>query len=78
MINASNSLRRALIGHGWGIKSLTGYPVIVVIVEIAEITEQAAVPLLEEKEVNKDIELTACIMKGRNNEMLDLIAKYFL
>ena len=78
MINASNSLRRALIGHGWGIKSLTGYPVIVIIVEIVEITEQATVPLLEEKEVNEDIELTACIMKGRNNEMLDLIAKYFL
>ena len=78
MISASNSLRRALIGHGWGIKSLTGYPVIVIIVEIVEITEQATVPLLEEKEVNEDIELTACIMKGRNNEMLDLIAKYFL
>ena len=78
MINASNSLRWALIGHGWGIKSLTGYPVIVIIVEIVEITVQATVPLLEEKEVNEDIELTACIMKGRNNEMLDLIAKYFL
>ena len=78
MINASNSLRRALIGHGWGIKSLTGYPVIVIIVEVVEIIEQATVPLLEEREVNKDIELIACIMEGRNNEMIDLIAKYFL
>ena len=78
MINASNSLRRALIGHGWGIKSLTGYPVIVMIVDVVEIIEQATVPLPEEREVNKDIELMACIMDGRNNEMIDLIAKYFL
>ena len=78
MINAFSSLRRALIGHGWGIKSRTGYPVIVIIVEIEEITEQATCPLLEEREVNKDIELIACIMEGRNNEMIDLIAKYFL
>ena len=78
MTNASNSLRRALIGHGWGIKSLTGYPVIVIIVAVMEIIEQATVPLLEEREVNKDIESIACIMEGRNNEMIDLIAKYFL
>ena len=78
MISASNSLRRALIGHGWGIKSLTGYPVIVIIVDVIEIIEQATVPLLEEREVNKDIELKACIMEGRNNEMIDLIVKYFL
>lgn len=78
MTNAFNSLRRALIGHGWGMKSRTGYPVIVIIVEIEEIAEQAALPLLDEKEVNKDIELIACIMEGRNNEMIDLIAKYFL
>ena len=78
MINASNSLRRALIGHGWGIKSLTGYPVIVIIVDVIEIIKQATVPLPEEREVNKDIELIACIMEGRNNEMIDLIAKYFL
>jgi len=78
VINAANSLRRALIGHGWGIKLLTGYPVIVIIVEAVEITAQATVPLLEEKEVNKDIELIACIMDGRNNEMINLIAKYFL
>ena len=78
MISASNSLRRALIGHGWGIKSLTGYPVIVIIVDVIEIIEQATVPLLEEREVNKDIELKTCIMEGRNNEMIDLIAKYFL
>jgi len=40
--------------------------------------EQAIVPLLKEKEVNEDIELIACIIDGRNNEMIDLIAKYFL
>ena len=40
--------------------------------------EQAIVPLLEEKAVNEDIELIACIIDGRNNEMIDLIAKYFL
>jgi hypothetical protein len=48
------------------------------IVDVVEIIEQAAVPLPEEREVNKDIELMACIMDGRNNEMIDLIAKYFL
>jgi hypothetical protein len=78
VINASNSLRRALIGHGWGIRALTGYPVIVIIVDVVEIMVQATVPLLEEREDNKDIELIACIMEGRNNEMIDLIAKYFL
>jgi hypothetical protein len=71
-------LRRALIGHGWGIKSRTGYPVIIVIVAVAEILEQAMVPFPKEREVNEDIELTACIIDGRNNEMIDLIAKYFL
>jgi hypothetical protein len=40
--------------------------------------EQAIVPLLREKEANEDIELIACIIDGRNNEMIDLIAKYFL
>jgi len=73
----ANSLRWALIGHGWGIKSRTGYPVIIVIVAVELIMEQAIVPLLK-KEVNEDIELTACIIDGRNNEMIDLIAKYFL
>ena len=72
------SLRWTLIGHSWGIKSRTGYPVIVIIVDVEEIIVQATVPLPEEREVNKDIELIACIMEGRNNEMIDLIAKYFL
>ena len=40
--------------------------------------EQAISPLLKEREVNEDIELTARIIDGRNNEMIDLIAKYFL
>jgi hypothetical protein len=78
VINTPNSLRRALIGHSWGIKALTGYPVMVIIVDVAEIIVQATFPLLEERKVNKDIELIACIMEGRNNEMIDLIAKYFL
>jgi hypothetical protein len=61
-----------------GYKSRTGYPVIIVIVAVEVIIEQAIVPLLKEKEVNEDIELLACIIDGRNNEMIDLIAKYFL
>jgi len=78
LINAANSLRWALIGHGWGIKARTGYPVIIVIVAVEVIMEQAISPLLKEREVNEDIELTARIIDGRNNEMIDLIAKYFL
>jgi hypothetical protein len=50
----------------------------VIIVDVIEIIKQATVPLPEEREANKDIELIACIMEGRNNEMIDLIAKYFL
>ena len=78
MIDAANSLSRALIGHGWGIKSRTGYPVIMVIVAVAAIFEQAPNPLVRERDVNEDIEFAACIIDGRNNEMIDLIAKYFL
>lgn len=78
MINAANSLRCALIGHSWGIKSRTGYPVIMVIVAVEGIIEQAITLLPEEREVNVDIDLIACIIDGRNNEMIDLIAKYFL
>jgi hypothetical protein len=48
------------------------------IVDVIVIIAQATVPLPEEREVNWDIELIACIMDGRNNEMIDLIAKYFL
>jgi hypothetical protein len=39
---------------------------------------QAISPLLNERGVNEDIETMACIMNGRNNEMINLIAKYFL
>jgi hypothetical protein len=77
LINAANSWRCALIGHSWGIKSRTGYPVII-IVAVEEIMEQAITLFPEEREVNEDIDLIACIIDGRNNEMIDLIAKYFL
>jgi len=39
---------------------------------------QAIMLFPEEREVNEDIDLIACIIDGRNNEMIDLIAKYFL
>lgn len=39
VIDAFNSWRWALIGHGWGIQSFTGHPVIIVI--IADVKAQA-------------------------------------
>jgi hypothetical protein len=59
MINVSNSLRWALIGHSWGIELCTGYPVIIV-VEIAEITEEA-ITSCAERDNERDIRSVACI-----------------
>jgi hypothetical protein len=49
-----------------------------VIVVVEQIFAQATTPLPDERKVKKDIDLLACIMDGRNNEMINLIAKYFL
>lgn len=76
MINACNSWRWALIGRSWGIQSCTGYPVIIIVI-IADVMEQA-VTSFGIKFVLSDLKVVACILKPRNNEMIYLIAKYFL
>jgi len=75
LIKAFNSWRWALIGHGWGIQSFTGHPVIIVI--IADVQAQAITSFVI-KFVLGCIKVVACIMKPRNNEMIYLIAKNFL
>jgi len=75
LINAANSLRWALIGHGWGINARTGHPVIIIAAVVA--TEQAITPF-PEKGNEVVMKSVACIIGGRNNEMINLIAKYFL
>jgi len=58
-----------------GYTVMTGHPVIIAIIAEGEV--QAIVTLVS-KVAEIDIGLPACIMKCRNNEMINLIAKYFL
>lgn len=78
VISLSNSWRRTLIGHGWGMESRTGHPVMMVIIEMVIMEGQATAAFVI-KDPQKGMVDVACIfLTYRNNEMINLIAKYFL
>ena len=67
-----------LIGHGWGIQSRTGHPVIIVIIAIIAEEIVQAITAFVEKDVAEDVRAVACIfLVARNNEMIMLIPRYF-
>jgi hypothetical protein len=76
-ISGAASWRQGII-MGMGVKACTGYPVmvVVVVVMIVGATVVAAKEIFA-REVRENILCVACIIAHRNNEMNNLIAKYF-